>query len=261
MNTQHKNPYAAPNTNCAFLCVTDFLSGWVAEPVLSPQKAETERQPAQSEAKISTAQAGLMQSLWNAEPRWADELTGIAGQSDASDAELCLCGSTAYRDVPIHDEQSIRRDCARCGRFLCFPTWYGRDTQESPQPARQRPPLFCRSVAVAPVPSDFDAGVLDTWPNPCPTCGGLELWETIKGEWRCQHCDPPTASRRLLRHAERLQCRSHARETNQTNDQRSHGNGSRRTLDVTRLAGVEQRRGGAVEAMKAEEQTQPRRVK
>lgn len=25
----------------------------------------------------------------------------------------------------------------------------------------------------------------------CTTCGSLELWQTIKGQWRCQHCDPP----------------------------------------------------------------------
>ncbi len=37
----------------------------------------------------------------------------------------CRCGSTTWRDVPIHDGQSIRRDCGRCGRFIDFPVWYG----------------------------------------------------------------------------------------------------------------------------------------
>lgn len=37
---------------------------------------------------------------------------------------VCRCGSTAWRDVPIHDGQSIRRDCGQCGRFLDFPIWY-----------------------------------------------------------------------------------------------------------------------------------------
>jgi hypothetical protein len=37
---------------------------------------------------------------------------------------ICRCGSTAWKDVPIHDGQSIRRDCARCRRFVCFPVWY-----------------------------------------------------------------------------------------------------------------------------------------
>jgi hypothetical protein len=45
---------------------------------------------------------------------------------------VCRCGSTQWRDVPIHGGQSIRRDCARCGRFLSFPLWYGRaDTVDS----------------------------------------------------------------------------------------------------------------------------------
>lgn len=38
----------------------------------------------------------------------------------------CLCGSTTWRDIPIHDGQSVRRDCAVCGRFIEFPIWYGK---------------------------------------------------------------------------------------------------------------------------------------
>jgi hypothetical protein len=40
----------------------------------------------------------------------------------------CRCGSTTWRDVPIHDRQSVRRDCGRCGRFIEFPIWYGKTT-------------------------------------------------------------------------------------------------------------------------------------
>jgi hypothetical protein len=49
---------------------------------------------------------------------------------------VCPCGSTQWRDVPIHGGRSIRRDCARCGRFIAFPLWYGRkeDEQASAQP-------------------------------------------------------------------------------------------------------------------------------
>jgi hypothetical protein len=41
--------------------------------------------------------------------------------------ETCCCGSTTWRDVPIHDGESMRRDCARCGRFIDFPVWYGKE--------------------------------------------------------------------------------------------------------------------------------------
>ena len=46
----------------------------------------------------------------------------------------------------------------------------------------------------------------DGWPvdsigpdelDPCPKCETLELWQTLKGNWRCQRCDPPTTARRL----------------------------------------------------------------
>jgi hypothetical protein len=43
---------------------------------------------------------------------------------------VCPCGSTKWRDVPIHGGRSIRRDCARCGRFIAFPLWYGRKEDE-----------------------------------------------------------------------------------------------------------------------------------
>ncbi len=41
---------------------------------------------------------------------------------------ICRCGSAVWRDVPIHNGQSVRRDCAGCGRFLDFPIWYGKGT-------------------------------------------------------------------------------------------------------------------------------------
>ncbi|HUY88705.1 MAG TPA: hypothetical protein VMV10_08220 [Pirellulales bacterium] len=42
-------------------------------------------------------------------------------------AAVCRCGATTWRDVPIHGGRSIRRDCARCGRFIDFPIWYGME--------------------------------------------------------------------------------------------------------------------------------------
>jgi len=46
---------------------------------------------------------------------------------------ICRCGSTTWREVPIHDEQSIRQDCARCGRFIDFSIWYGNDAGQISQ--------------------------------------------------------------------------------------------------------------------------------
>lgn len=40
--------------------------------------------------------------------------------------EICCCGSTTWREVVIHVGRSVRRDCARCGRFIDFPLWYGK---------------------------------------------------------------------------------------------------------------------------------------
>ena len=40
---------------------------------------------------------------------------------------VCRCGSVEWRDVPIHNGESTRRDCARCERFISFPVWHGRD--------------------------------------------------------------------------------------------------------------------------------------
>ena len=43
-------------------------------------------------------------------------------------ATRCRCGSTTFRDVPIHKGRSIRRDCVRCGHFVAFLVWYGKAT-------------------------------------------------------------------------------------------------------------------------------------
>ncbi len=44
---------------------------------------------------------------------------------------------------------------------------------------------------------------------PCPTCGGSDLWETILGVWKCQHCDAAALerSRSLAAKAARLRHR------------------------------------------------------
>jgi hypothetical protein len=45
----------------------------------------------------------------------------------------CHCGATTWRDVPIHDGHSIRRDCGNCRRFIGFSVWYGKDTLHNEQ--------------------------------------------------------------------------------------------------------------------------------
>jgi TubC N-terminal docking domain len=47
--------------------------------------------------------------------------------------QICRCGSTTWRDVPIHDGQSSRRDCGKCGRFIEFSIWYGNGTGHNGQ--------------------------------------------------------------------------------------------------------------------------------
>ena len=54
-------------------------------------------------------------------PRWP---------AQPSSAE-CRCGSRKTVDVLIHGGQSVRRDCACCGRFIAFMVWYGRLSQPS----------------------------------------------------------------------------------------------------------------------------------
>ncbi|MGD9722623.1 MAG: hypothetical protein AB7O59_14930 [Pirellulales bacterium] len=44
---------------------------------------------------------------------------------------VCRCGSATWLDVPIHDGQSTRRDCARCGRFIDFSRWYGQSALQA----------------------------------------------------------------------------------------------------------------------------------
>jgi TubC N-terminal docking domain len=41
-------------------------------------------------------------------------------------------------------------------------------------------------------------------PDPCDQCGTLELWQTLIGNWRCLHCEPPTRARLLREQAEQL---------------------------------------------------------
>ena len=54
-------------------------------------------------------------------------------KEDAPATPICRCGSTRWLDVPIHNGQSVRRDCCRYGHFICFPVWYGKNTLRNEQ--------------------------------------------------------------------------------------------------------------------------------
>jgi len=81
-------------------------------------------------ARLKAAKLGLLALLRRALPA-AHVDDGWTGESSA--VPVCHCGSTSWRDVPIHGDQSLRRDCGRCGRFIGFPVWYGKDTLQSEQ--------------------------------------------------------------------------------------------------------------------------------
>ncbi len=43
--------------------------------------------------------------------------------------------------------------------------------------------------------------------SPCESCGGLDMWESLAGNWRCINCDPPTKAIKTLGKAEKLRKR------------------------------------------------------
>jgi len=73
----------------------------------------------------------VMDGLRTAETRWSYEPPTPVVTDDTTakpTKPVCRCGSITWRDVPIHGGRSTRRDCARCGRFISFPVWYGKTT-------------------------------------------------------------------------------------------------------------------------------------
>ena len=53
----------------------------------------------------------------------------VEAVKDSNVPQCGRCHSTEYRDTPIHDGQSVRRDCAECGRTDSFPVWNGEATK------------------------------------------------------------------------------------------------------------------------------------
>jgi len=68
---------------------------------------------------------GMTESLWSCPACYATAPDSLPAAVRLAEPErICRCGSTRYRDVSIHSGRSVRRDCARCGRFLGFLIWY-----------------------------------------------------------------------------------------------------------------------------------------
>ena len=80
-------------------------------------------------ARLKTHKAELLALFWPAAAIQAQPMPTTKPTTNP----VCRCGGAALRDVPIHDGQSVRRDCARCGRFIEFPVWYGETTEHNGQ--------------------------------------------------------------------------------------------------------------------------------
>lgn len=63
-------------------------------------------------------QPSATKSLWVDPSEWPGWLVNLSRR--------CLCGSDYGVDVPIHEGQSVRRDCAQCRKFLGWRQWYGK---------------------------------------------------------------------------------------------------------------------------------------
>lgn len=77
---------------------------------------------------LASERDALHQHLSRTEP--ADPFVSAPSRDDdlplPAGADRCdRCRSTETVDQPIHDGQSVRRDCAACGRFRKFVTWNG----------------------------------------------------------------------------------------------------------------------------------------
>lgn len=97
--------------------------------VNSPQGAVTP----EIVARLKTHKTELLAVLRQSNETVAIMPIAIQKASPTSGKALCRCGATERRTVPIHNGQSLRRDCGRCGRFVEFLVWYGKDTGQNDQ--------------------------------------------------------------------------------------------------------------------------------
>jgi len=84
-------------------------------------------------ARLKAHKAGLLALLGRAVDMPMAPLTTSQNAPAKPRKPVCRCGSTTWRDFPIHNGQSVRRDCGRCGRFTEFPIWYGKTTGHKDQ--------------------------------------------------------------------------------------------------------------------------------
>ena len=83
--------------------------------------------------RLRTHKGGLLTLLRPTPNAPSTDPTEPVAAGDATAKPVCRCGSTIWRDVPIHGGQFIRRDCCWCGRFLDFPIWHGKNAGHNGQ--------------------------------------------------------------------------------------------------------------------------------
>lgn len=101
------------------------------------------------------------------------------------------------------------RDCAEAGRETCLGAIPAADSDGAGTLPQDGDALDWQEY-IGPdgrrclVRSDA-AGLELVDVQPCPVCGGLELWQDLAGEWHCSNCRPmPTTGQRLRQRAAEL---------------------------------------------------------
>lgn len=97
-------------------------------------------------------------------------------------------------DLPAELLAGLREHKAELAAMLTPPTDDDRDGFESDFESHLENGLDPFENAIEP-------------PPPCPSCGTLELWQTLLGDWRCLRCDPPLEAARWRGNAQRLKKR------------------------------------------------------
>ena len=109
-------------------CTRDHATG-PAKPVDRPPRPAAARK---SESSTGPAVRQEAAGPSPTEPAAPAEPGAEMGVVKSAGPERCpRCGSVEVRDVRIHDGQSTRRDCRRCGLFQHFVLWNGKTVRPS----------------------------------------------------------------------------------------------------------------------------------